>query len=223
MKQRKITLTVVLIGGVAAYAIAFLTYFTLKYWLNNSADNISAFGSILGAVGAFFAAFIATYLFNDWKDQHNKQVQNTFAIQVFDSFSIFEKNILEYSLFISHLQELRSSYENYELTWEILNKDGNIIYIQNINTKKDELDLSFYKLISKLKNYYIFNNNKEEFKKNHEIYFNKFTEINKNLLPSYRLVDVLIEHEARYIGCKDLLNLIDLLDIQNIIKNSSAQ
>lgn len=61
-------------------------------------------------------------------------------------------------MFISHLQDLRSSYENYELTWEILNKDGNTIYIQNIGSKKDELDLSFYRLMSKLKNYYIFNN-----------------------------------------------------------------
>lgn len=222
MKRRKLNLSAVILWSVVAYAIALLTYCTMNNFLKSSADDISAFGSILGACGAFLAAFVATYLFNDWKDQHNKQVQISFALQVFDSFSIFEKNILEYSLFISHLQGLRNSYDSDELTWEILNKDGHTIYYKNINSKKDELDLSFYNLMSKLKNYYIFNNDINNFKKTHAKYFDKFIEINKNILPTYSLIEELIEFEARHIGYKDLLNMIDSRDIQVMIQNSTA-
>lgn len=91
MKSKKVNLSLVLLWGVVAYAIALLTYCTMNNFLNSSADDISAFGSILGACGAFFAAFVATYLFNDWKEQHNKQVTNTLALQAYQEFLSFEK------------------------------------------------------------------------------------------------------------------------------------
>ncbi|AVF08369.1 hypothetical protein J7S89_03465 [Acinetobacter baumannii] len=204
------------------FSIFSILYF---YWgdLKVIQDSLSTTGSIFGAIATLGAAAVAAYLFNDWKEQHNKQVQNSFALQVFDFFSVFENNILEYSMFISHLQDLRSSYENYELTWEILNKDGNTIYIQNIGSKKDELDLSFYRLMSKLKNYYIFNHDIYDFNKKHETYFNKFIEINKSLLPTNTLVEELIEYEAKLIGYKDLKNMIDILDISPIIQQLNAK
>lgn len=89
MNRRKVNLSAVILWGVVAYAIALLTYCTMNKFLKSStsADDISAFGSILGACGAFFAAFVATYLFNDWKVQHNKNLERDAA---FKALSIIE-------------------------------------------------------------------------------------------------------------------------------------
>lgn len=69
MRNKKEIFSVVLLWGVVAYAIALLSFCTMKNIYGTTADNISAFGSYLGAIGAFFAAFVAVYLFSDWKVQ----------------------------------------------------------------------------------------------------------------------------------------------------------
>ncbi|WP_227505632.1 hypothetical protein [Acinetobacter calcoaceticus] len=153
MNKSASAVSIIFIGLTIFFLIFSVFSILYFYWgdLNAIQDSLSTTGSIFGAIATLGAAAVAAYLFNDWKEQHNKQVQNGFALQVFDCFSVFENNILEYSLFISHLQDLKSSYENCELTWEILNKDGNTIYIQNIVSKKDELDLSFYMINEQVK------------------------------------------------------------------------
>lgn len=69
MKNKKEIFFVVILWGIVAYAIALLSFCTMKNIYGTNADFISAFGSYLGAIGAFFAAFVAVYLFNDWKVQ----------------------------------------------------------------------------------------------------------------------------------------------------------
>ncbi|HFG6923723.1 hypothetical protein NQ659_09215 [Acinetobacter baumannii] len=98
MNRRKLNLSVVLLWGVVAYAIALLTYCTMNKFLKSSADDISAFGSILGACGAFFAAFVATYLFNDWKDQKKYEIVSTLAIEAHREF-IYAKDKYMFFLF----------------------------------------------------------------------------------------------------------------------------
>ncbi|OTU54436.1 hypothetical protein CAT36_00275 [Acinetobacter pittii] len=68
MNRRKLNLLALLLWGLVAYAIALLTYCTMQDVFHSSVENISAFGSILGGCGAFFAAFVAIYLFNDWRE-----------------------------------------------------------------------------------------------------------------------------------------------------------
>ena len=68
MNRRKLNLLALLLWGIVAYAIALLTYCTMQDVFHSSVENISAFGSILGGCGAFFAAFVAIYLFNDWRE-----------------------------------------------------------------------------------------------------------------------------------------------------------
>ncbi|HFF4983626.1 TPA: hypothetical protein ACGDL1_003587, partial [Acinetobacter baumannii] len=152
MKSKKVNLSLVLLWGVVAYAIALLTYCTMNNFLNSSADDISAFGSILGACGAFFAAFVATYLFNDWKEQHNKQVTNTLALQAYQEFLSFEKNTLELATYISDLEMLIHSYEC-ELDYNTLSRSDDLIYIQNIVNKKSEMNIIFLSFLSKLRAY----------------------------------------------------------------------
>lgn len=68
MNRRNLNFLALLLWGVVAYAIGLLIYCSMKYVFNTSGENISAFGSILGGCGAFFAAFVAVYLFNDWRE-----------------------------------------------------------------------------------------------------------------------------------------------------------
>lgn len=55
-----------LLWGVVAYALALLTYFTLKVY-EHGVDYLSAFGSILSGIATFYAAFVAIYLYSDWR------------------------------------------------------------------------------------------------------------------------------------------------------------
>ncbi|MDV7586174.1 hypothetical protein R4552_02065 [Acinetobacter baumannii] len=225
MNKSALAISIIFIGLITfslIFSIFCILYFS---WgdLKAIQDSLSTTGSIFGAIATLGAAGVAAYLFNDWKDQHNKQVQSSFAVQVFENFNIFEKNILELSIHILRLESLSNSYDNYELTWQILYKDGHAIYLENLESTKRELDLSFNNLMSMLKNYYIFNNEFEIFSKKNEKYLNKFIEINKVLSPSYRLRDMIIDFEARNIGYKDLKNMIDILDIQPIIKHLNAK
>lgn len=185
-------------------------------------EAISLTVSFMGVIATVIAALIAVLLFNDWKEQHNKQVQNNLSAQVFEAFSIFNRNVREYSLYITHLDGLMSSYDGCEVTWETLNTTGCTIYIQNIANKKDELDLNFYSLMDKLKTYYIFNENLDEYNKSYSQYFDKFIDINKEFLPTLTLTETKIDYEAKYLGYLDLKNIIEYLEIQKIINKLNA-
>ncbi|WP_262467673.1 hypothetical protein [Acinetobacter pittii] len=85
MNSKKETLLSVLLCGVVIYAIALLIYCTFKNLFGASADFISAFGSILGACAAIFAAFVAAYLFNDWREIHNQTTYKDICTSIFNT------------------------------------------------------------------------------------------------------------------------------------------
>lgn len=128
MKRRKINLSVVILWSVVAYAIALLTYCTMNNFLHSSADDISAFGSILGACGAFFAAFVATYLFNDWKEQQKHQNSIQFGIEVYASFKKFDEYFSEICKELTFLE--------YELKEVLKNNENNLRSAFLINSSK---------------------------------------------------------------------------------------
>lgn len=216
MKSKKVNLSLVLLWGVVAYAIALLTYCTMNNFLNSSADDISAFGSILGACGAFFAAFVATYLFNDWKEQHNKQVTNTLALQAYDVFSAFEKNIHEFANFLSDMEGLINSYE-YELKYDSLQRDGHLIYVQNLVNKKAEMDINFLSLLSKLKAYSLVKDNYINFGERTSLYHDKFVSINAYELEVYSLRDNVNEWESNLVGYRDLAESLKKNEINQLL------
>lgn len=193
----------------------------LSYWgdVNAFKDSMNIIVGIFGGLTTLGAAIIAAYLFNDWRDQHNKQVQNSLALQVFSAFSIFEKNLREFSLYLSHLEDLRRSYE---MTWDLISKNGDIIYIRNIESKKDEMDLNFHAFLDQLRSFYVFSNNLKQYEESYFRYHNKFTDINHNPLPIYTPIDQLVDYNTKYIGYTDLKNMIDSLEIKKIITNLNA-
>lgn len=218
MKSKKVILFSVLLWGMVAYAVALLTYYSLKIFFSTSADFISAFGSILGACAAFFAAFVAAYLFNDWKEQHNKQVTNTLALQAYDEFSKFEKNTLELATYISDLEILIGSYEC-ELDYEALRKDDGLIYIQNVVNKKAELNINFLSLISKLRTYLHVKDQYINFDERQSFYHSKFVSINNYELDSTTLRHDLNEWESNLIGYRDLIQILKKNEINQLLND----
>lgn len=196
----------------------------LCYWgdVNAFKDCVNIIVGIFSGLTTLGAAIIAAYLFNDWRDQHNKQVQNSLALQVFSAFSIFEKNLREFSLYLSHLEDLRSSYDSYEMTWDLINRNGEIIYIRDVQSKKDEMDLNFYALIDQLRNFYVFSNDLKQYEESYNRYYDKFIDINRSSLPIYTPIDQLVDYKTKYIGYTDLKNMIDSLEIKKIITNLNA-
>lgn len=60
--------------AIVLYSVSMLVYGTLFIFKNATSNDISAFGSILGGVGAFFGGFVALFIFYGWKRQHNKSI-----------------------------------------------------------------------------------------------------------------------------------------------------
>lgn len=98
MGKNKIKFYSILLWGVVLYSIALLIYSTNKIVFHDSADAISAFGSILGALGTIFATIVAAYLFNDWKDQKKYEIVSTLALEAHREF-IYAKDKYQFFLF----------------------------------------------------------------------------------------------------------------------------
>ncbi|WP_447500318.1 hypothetical protein [Acinetobacter oleivorans] len=148
MNLRKVNLSVVILWGVVTYAVALLIYCTMKNVLSISADNISAFGSVLGACGAFFAAFVATYLFNDWrhqasfdlKKQHVNEIIYLLALSYDELHKIEEillnvKKTKEYKV----LSEKYCSFKAKDLRDEFYSKQLNVKMLDRLNKTDNEI------------------------------------------------------------------------------------
>lgn len=71
--------------AIVLYSISMLIYGTIKFFFGEDANSVSAFGSVMGGVGAFFAGFIAIYLFNDWREIHNQTTYKDICISTFNT------------------------------------------------------------------------------------------------------------------------------------------
>ncbi|WP_343620899.1 hypothetical protein [Acinetobacter proteolyticus] len=177
MKSKKDNFYIVLLWGIVIYAVALLTYCTMEYVLRASADHISAFGSVLGASGAFFAAFVAAYLFNDWRDQHNKSIANQFALDAYKTFSEFEGSLMG----CAHKIDLLASSiidERYEI---ILNTPKYNECLPAITQIIDDFNLIKMQLVSyfdKLRAYAAVTGKTDQFRENLNQYVSSYTEVN---------------------------------------------
>lgn len=134
-----------LLWGIVAYTVAILMYFTLKVF-DQSADFISAFGSILSALATFFAAFVAAYLFNYWKDEKEYDLKTNCLIKCIDRAKSIEIDLILISTVIENLRNIENfKVLKFEYTQEQLHILNNLFYYHSeIKTyskisKKEEL------------------------------------------------------------------------------------
>lgn len=130
-------------------AIIISLFFTLSlFWifyeysrsLNSAKDAINTLGGYFGGIATLWAAIIAAYLFNDWKDESQYKLINQNREQVitntrklkdlgydFYTYSHQDKNInmeLTYSRYLEYIwcfHDLRESISNYIVTLKTLN------------------------------------------------------------------------------------------------------
>ncbi|ENX22482.1 hypothetical protein F892_01724 [Acinetobacter vivianii] len=116
MKSDKSTFYAILLWGIVIYAIALLIYCTLRNYSADSKDFISDFGSIIGGVGTFFAAFVAAYLFNDWRTEKSYDLHKEYLQDFSQNLSKINSIISESNWWFIHF------YQKYNETDE----DGNL-------------------------------------------------------------------------------------------------
>ena len=85
--MKKETFLSILLWGIVAYSVAVLSYFTLKVMFKHDSSFISAFGAILSASGTFFAAFIATKLYNNWRDEKRYDLESKYLASIIQNLS----------------------------------------------------------------------------------------------------------------------------------------
>lgn len=96
-----------------------------------------------GATAAFLAPVAAFVLFTNWKDQHNKEVRNEFALKVFTQFEELEKAITEINFALCELEEILPKECD-----KRVNQDYRPIYIKDgfFNENKELIFLFFSKV-----------------------------------------------------------------------------
>lgn len=220
MTKKNMTYSITVLATILAILIMAIFAIFFKYWGNVTAikDSLTILSSFFGGFATLGAALIAAYLFNDWKEQHNKQVTNILALQAYDEFSNFEKNTLEFATYISDLEILIGSYES-ELDYEVLRKDGSLIYTQNIVNKKAALNINFLSLLSKIRTYLHVKDQYINFDEKYSFYHSKFVSINNYELDSTNLRDDLNEWESNLIGYRDLIQILKKNEINQLLND----
>lgn len=101
--------------AVTIVIISALTFFIV--WLcfpsnipkESFKDALDFTGSLFGGLATFGAAIIAAYLVNDWREQHNKDIENQFIKNIIDSFNILDYRAAQIDIKFSNFKTLYSS------------------------------------------------------------------------------------------------------------------
>ena len=84
---------------VFLFAFIFYLYSSISgISLNNLKDALSMTASFFGGIATLVAAYVAAKLFNDWKEQHNKQVLAFEAKQLHLDLSQFMRSIADFEV-----------------------------------------------------------------------------------------------------------------------------
>lgn len=122
--------------AIVLYSVCMLVYGTLCIFKNANANDISAFGSILGGVGSFFAAFVAIYLFSDWRVVKNYELVKETSLTLLNAILNINSDI-ESLLSITHEFEIlnEAEYEEFNKMCAnyTLNFMNNLIVLKSKN------------------------------------------------------------------------------------------
>ncbi|WP_312058100.1 hypothetical protein [Acinetobacter courvalinii] len=134
MKRKREFFLAVLLWTVVSYAISLLIYCTMKNLIGFKPDFISAFGSILGAIATFFAALVAIYIFNGWRNQHNKSIIANEAKLTFNKIHLERNKIHEMKFMLLEIQSLNPR-ELPLFKGQIIKKIEELEHIHNSNNQ----------------------------------------------------------------------------------------
>ncbi|WP_353161971.1 hypothetical protein [Acinetobacter guillouiae] len=184
---------------------------------DSAKETLSIAVSFMGVLATIFAALIAVLLFNDWREQHNKQVSNSIGLKNLETFNEFEKKILELRSYMSDFENILDDYQ-YFVEFTDLYTDGNITSYQKILSKKNEIDISFHVLLINIKNYITITES-NPLKNKADSYLQDFVNANKYDLSIDSPRDFLNKTETQVNGYNELKDLIKYELIEPLIRN----
>ncbi|HAV5770483.1 TPA: hypothetical protein JI173_09495 [Acinetobacter baumannii] len=84
MNKSAISISIFIIGLILLLLLISIFGILYFYWGNSKAiqDSLSTSGSILGTLATLGAAAIAAYLFNDWKEEKNYDLENSLLTNI---------------------------------------------------------------------------------------------------------------------------------------------
>lgn len=68
-------------------------------------EAVTSSASLLAILATLTAAYVASKLFNDWREQHNKSVRNEFSLETYRKFSEFDHSLSLCGFNIESLQD----------------------------------------------------------------------------------------------------------------------
>lgn len=78
---------------IILYLVTMIIYVSIDFFWGANTDKISAFGAVLGGVGAFFAGFIAIYFYSDWKIIKNYELVKEASLVLLNSVLNINSNL----------------------------------------------------------------------------------------------------------------------------------
>lgn len=114
-KETTIAINTIATLAVATFVVMGAT-FILFYYLDSATGIKDAWSTIAGFFGGFAtltAAYIASRLFNDWKEQHNLQI---IALEAKNAFHLFHKQADQIFEFISTIEDIEKNESEVKLS-----------------------------------------------------------------------------------------------------------
>lgn len=143
-------------------SICFMLIVMLKSFYGQEIE-ISFIKDIFSIGATLFAALIAISLFNDWKEQHNKQVQNDFALKTYNQFKKFELALFKANDTFSNLSNIIDWFNEIELPLD----DSKVVEKRNemnlMFSQVHEAEYEFKNFMSQLVDYCVVTNQGDEF------------------------------------------------------------
>lgn len=114
-KETTIAINTIATLAVATFVVMGST-FILFYYLDSATgikDAWSTIASFFGGFATLTAAYIASRLFNDWKEQHNLQI---IALEAKNAFHLFHKQADQIFEFISIIEDIEKNESEAKLS-----------------------------------------------------------------------------------------------------------
>jgi|GEM_PF-2702973 len=216
----------------------FIVYFVIGAILTKSGssfDSEKTYNLLTNSLTltAYFLGPVAAFvLFSDWREQHNKQVRNEFALKVFRQFELFEKSIQEACLINIEMDNLVPDecreYFNGDRLPIYLNdrifKDNNNLILSFIYKIRESQEL-FNVLLDDIRYFGIVSSNIKEIASIASVLLVKFQEvsISDEENDSYSEYLHLLEINSRKLnGYYELRNEVSDLLITDLLKTLNA-
>lgn len=143
-------------------SICFMLIVILKSFYGQEIE-ISFIKDIFSIGATLIAALIAISLFNDWKELHNKQVQNDFALKTYNQFKKFELALFKANDTFSNLSNIIDWFNEIELPLD----DSKVVEKRNemnlMFSQVHEAENEFMNFMSQLVDYCVVTNQEDKF------------------------------------------------------------